>query len=365
MVGTFVKRGLALVVAVAALFAVPGTAAAGMVLTAAGTAQGLNLTTFASGFSNRGDGLGPIGIGFAPGGNVLVSVEGSGPSYVYNFLNANNGQSAGSVSPVVVSGNNTVGGIAQIGNTMYMAQAGLNQVVQLNANGTPGAFVAAFTNPVALAANPNTGHLFVSTYLGAIYDLNPSTGVATVLNTDHADGLTYDPTTNTLYAAQNASGGDNILGFNATTGAQVFNSGSLAAYGDPDGTAVGYGALAGNLFVNTNQGTLVEINLTTLATTLIASGGSRGDLVNVDPNDGSLFITQTDSVLRLTGPSGSGFGRLRQSHPPWPCSSSAARHCSGGAGAKAGGRRPGTSTIDGHGHWFIMGGRGDSAPPSR
>src|SRR5262249_44638607 len=74
-----------------------------------------------------------------------------------------------------------------------------------------------------------------------------------------------------------------------------------------DGSALGSGVLAGNLFVNTNGGTVVEVNLTTLAQTLIASGGSRGDFVTADPLDGSLLLTQTDRVLRLTAPPGGGF----------------------------------------------------------
>jgi len=40
---------------------------------------------------------------------------------------------------------------------------------------------------------------------------------------------------------------------------------------------------------------------------VIATGGSRGDFVVVDPNNDSLLLTQTDRVLRLTAPNGSGF----------------------------------------------------------
>jgi hypothetical protein len=58
----------------------------------------------------------------------------------------------------------------------------------------------------------------------------------------------------------------------------------------PDGTAIGTGPLAGNIFANTNGGTIVEVNLATLAQTPIASGGSRGDFVTLDPN-GTLMVT--------------------------------------------------------------------------
>ena len=48
-------------------------------------------------------------------------------------------------------------------------------------------------------------------------------------------------------------------------------------------------------------GNLYEINLTTQAETLIATGGSRGDFVTVDPMTDTLLVTQNDSILRLTG----------------------------------------------------------------
>jgi hypothetical protein len=76
-----------------------------------------------------------------------------------------------------------------------------------------------------------------------------------------------------------------------------------------DGSALGTGTLSGNIFVNTNSGTLVELNLATKVQTVIASGGSRGDFVEADPN-GSLLLTQSDSVLRLTAPEGGGFAPL-------------------------------------------------------
>ena len=53
--------------------------------------------------------------------------------------------------------------------------------------------------------------------------------------------------------------------------------------------------------MNNNDGTVVEVNLTTLTQTLIATGGSRGDFVLVDPNDGNLLLTQSDRIIRLHG----------------------------------------------------------------
>src|SRR5439155_9492889 len=88
-----------------------------------------------------------------------------------------------------------------------------------------------------------------------------------------------------------------VLGFDTSTGAIVFDSGVII--GDADGLALGQGPLAGNLFVNTHAGTVVELNLNSLAQTTLAEGGSRGDFISPDPN-GSFLLAQTDSLLRLT-----------------------------------------------------------------
>ena len=111
-----------------------------------------------------------------------------------------------------------------------------------------------------------------------------------------ADGLAFDPSAGILYAAFDAGG--RVQGFNITTKAVVFDSGTIA--GGPDGIALGKGPVAGNLFVNTNGGTVVEVNLATAAQTVIASGGSRGDFVTVDANNGTLLVTQSDRIMRLT-----------------------------------------------------------------
>ena len=113
-----------------------------------------------------------------------------------------------------------------------------------------------------------------------------------------ADGLAFDPTTGILYAACDSDAeGDRVEGFNVTTEALVFESGTIA--GGPDGIALGTGPVAGDLFANTNGGTVVEMNQATAAQTIIASGGSRGDFVTVDPNNGTLLVTQSDRIMRL------------------------------------------------------------------
>src|SRR6185369_16156543 len=86
---------------------------------------------------------------------------------------------------------------------------------------------------------------------------------------------------------------------------QSFDAGPIAGV---DGIAIGFGALAGKIYGNTNFGELWEVSLANPSLqTLIASGGSRGDLVKVDPSNNSLLLTQSDRVVRLFAPEGGGF----------------------------------------------------------
>jgi hypothetical protein len=82
---------------------------------------------------------------------------------------------------------------------------------------------------------------------------------------------------------------------------QVFDSGAIP--GGVDGTAVGTGLFSAFVFANANFGQVYEVNLSTQAQTLIATGGSRGDFVTVDPSTNTLLLTQTDRIIRLTGAS--------------------------------------------------------------
>jgi Bacterial Ig-like domain (group 3)/Putative flagellar system-associated repeat len=194
-----------------------------------------------------------------------------------------------------------------LNNNIYMNLGELNEVGLINADGTLKKVVTNLPNADAMTIDPLDGHLIVSAFGSAIYDVDPVAGTASVLLNVAADGLAFDPVSGILYAAiYPASGpGNEVKGFDIKSKAVVFDSGTIT--GGPDGIALGAGTLAGNVFVNTNSGTLVEVNLKTAAQTLIASGGSRGDFVTADPNNGTLLVSQSDRLLRLTGPAGGGF----------------------------------------------------------
>jgi len=147
----------------------------------------------------------------------------------------------------------------------------------------------------------------IGTTGASVFEIDPIAKTSTLFVSQAADGLTITSDGKTLYLANIGSG--HLLGFDTTTRAPVFDSGFIG--GGIDGSALGTGSLAGNIFINVNNGTLLELNLASKAITGIVTGGSRGDLVTVDSN-GSLLFTQTDSVLRLTAPIGGGFGNVAE-----------------------------------------------------
>jgi hypothetical protein len=170
--------------------------------------------------------------------------------------------------------------------------------VQLNPDGTINQVIANVTTPTGIVVDPSDNHLLVASQAtNSILDVNPTAHSAVVFlsNVAAPDGLSISPDGKTLYIA---SGGTHIVGYDTVTKNLVFDSGSINGV---DGTALGTGPLAGNIFGNTNFGQLVEVNLTTSAQTLFGTGGTRGDFVTVDPSNGSLLITQTDRILRING----------------------------------------------------------------
>jgi sugar lactone lactonase YvrE len=275
-----------------------------MTLTPTAVSDGFSLSTFAINFptnSNEANGpAGPLGIAFS-GSGVLVT---DAPGNIRLFPTDTDGQDASLVPALANYARNNALGLVEDGGNFYMAQQPDGDVAQVNP--TTGAIIktiASIQNPTGICVNPKTGHLIVSSYqIGQVWDVDPTTGVTTLLLNQFFDGVSTDGTT--LYGAD--AGDDHVIGYNLATKQQVFDSGVIA--GDPDGTTLGSGKLAGNLFANTNGGTLIEINLTTDAQTVLADNGTRGDFVTVDPNNGTLLLTQTDSILRLTAPAGSGFG---------------------------------------------------------
>jgi hypothetical protein len=273
------------------------TSNAAMSVTSAGAAQGLSLTSFATGFPVlASNSAGPTGITFLDGGGVLVCDQ---PGNVRLLPSHTNGQNANSVPVIQNYGAGNVEGLVRFGSAIYMTQYGLGNVLQLNSNGTFMRTVAGVHSAAGIVANPSNGHLFVSDYDdNLVADVNPATGaVQTFVSSSGPDGLVLSADGNTLYVAASVAGG--IRGYNTLTGVQVYASSAIS--GTVDGLTLGAGPFGGKVFANTLAGQLIEIDLNTNAQTVIASGGSRGDFLTVDPTNNTLLVTQSDSILRLSG----------------------------------------------------------------
>lgn len=280
-----------------------------MMLTAAGTSEGLALSTFATGFPVVA-GVGPLGIAFLPGGSVVVSDY---PGNVRVFTSDVDGQNAAAAPVGQNYGQDNAFGLAQVGGHVYMGRQYINNdVAQLNNDGTFNQIITPLRSASGLIADPVTGHLFVSTLSdGEIWNVDPVTKTATLFASDagfineNFVGLAISPDGSTLYGATNANHQGLIQGWNTTTGALTFDSGNIPGAATV-GVGIGTGAFAGQLFATTGDGQLWEINPSTLAPTLIATGGSAGTFLTTDPTNGSLLLTQTDRILRLTFPASTG-----------------------------------------------------------
>lgn len=281
----------------AVVLAAAASAQAQLTLTPAGVARGFTLTTFANGFASSGS-VGPVAIDYQDDGSILVSsLVGN---RIQRFANVDN-QAAGSAPLLNYPSAEFPHGIAHFGSTVYVSSFNVQTIVELNPDGSINRTVASGLGNVRdLEANPFTGRLFTSSTTG-VRDVNITTGAFTTLMTDEADGITLSPDGSVLYGAI-ISGPrfGHVMGYNTTTGLPVFDSGFIN--GTADGTAVGFGLRTGYLYANCNNGTVVEINLTTLEQIVIATGGSRGDFAAADPTgSGDLLLTQSDSIIRLGG----------------------------------------------------------------
>ena len=276
-----------------------GSAAnAGEMLTPGATAAGFTLSTFADGFPTTGFCCGPLGIAFPTTGGVMVS---DFPGNVRTFATDTDGQHAGDFTPAQNYGSNNGVGLATLNGNVYMTEQAAGKVVQLNNDGTFDQNIISIGVATGISADASNGLLYVSDVSSDIWAVDPVAKTRTAFASGVFDGVTVDTASGLVYAES----GGSILGYRISDGTLVFNSGVIPD--SPDGVAVGTGSLAGNLFVNTNGGSLWEVNIATMAQMELGSGGSRGDFVTADPN-GTLLLTQTDSILRLTAPAGGGFG---------------------------------------------------------
>uniref|UniRef100_Q01T41 Ice-binding protein C-terminal domain-containing protein n=1 Tax=Solibacter usitatus (strain Ellin6076) TaxID=234267 RepID=Q01T41_SOLUE len=279
-------------------------------ITPAGAALGFSVSTFVSGFGVAGFGVGPLGVAVESNGNVLVDASNLNQNYVFSDTD---GQTlAGAIShtsfvsfpPAYATANNN----GVLGAT-YGSQN--NSLVKFNADGTVNTLYSNSSGTTSglvitngMWANPTNGHI-LATGGGRIYDIDVSGAAPTfrIVTNASPDGISVSPDGTIVYGATG-----NVVGWNIATGAQVL---SISVGNSPDGMGVisSSNSLNGDIIVNGNNGTIVLIDVhNSNALITIANGGTRGDYTSPDPTNGSLFVTQSNEIDRLTCGAGCGIG---------------------------------------------------------
>lgn len=269
------------------------SAQASVMLTAAGTGLGFTLSQY---YSDPAATYGILGTTSGPGGFIYGA--GYARGQVYKLADTD-GQTFGSILTSASAGG-TPTGIAYAGGKLYVGLLG-GGYYEMNPTTlalTPLSLSAGVSHAYGLWANPVTGHLLAGDFTGLL-DINPSTGTVTVVGPGGPDGVTVSPDGKTGYGEY---GNNSIIGYDLVSpnpATPVFNSGVFG--GGPDGTGIiiGGGALDGDIIVNMNDGTIVLLDPTTNTRTVIASGGSRGDLVGPDMTNGTLLLDFYEGLWRL------------------------------------------------------------------
>jgi hypothetical protein len=248
------------------------------------------------------------GIATNSSGQVVVQQYNVGLNYVFNDVDLPQTPATALSSASWVSFSYG-SAIANSGGVLYATNSDAGErIARLNPDGSFNSWLTdAGYGYGGLATNPVTGHLVSAgsgndLTDGGIFDTDPATGISTLIAPGFLfpDGLSVSPDGATIYAALNGhvSGLDYL-------GNLIYVSGSI---GVPDGTGVVQGSnpFSGDIVVNTNQGIVWVLNpfgnLPDLGVSeaILASGGTRGDYVGIDGTNGSLFVTQTSEVYRLT-----------------------------------------------------------------
>ena len=301
--GLVARRSAEIVAAL--LITLPAAYAGGtLTLTPTGAADGFSLTEFATVDPGGTLNTGPYGVGVLPNGNVMVNNYSNDTRYIWPDVD---GQTAASALAAIHPSGALDTAFARAGGQLYGAV--FPQFVQFNSDGSVNHVLTGVAQSpyFGMWGNPVNGHILATTGQGQLIDIDPTAhggaGSATVIASPGLvyDGVTVSPDGSTVYDVENY----HVIGRNIASKAQVYDSGLLD--GGPDGLGVissPNAALNGKLVVNFNGNPLVGfvalLDPATNTLTTIASGGTRGDYTAPDPTNGSIFLTYSDIVYRLS-----------------------------------------------------------------
>lgn len=263
-------------------------------LTPEGIADGFTLTTFLSGYPSAQ--YGPLAQGILPNGNVITGSASPNSIYVFADHDGQTLSDALVATPYTFTTGNPNYAMATAGGQVYGAQLDGGVYEKFNSDGTHTAIagLSKARNYLGMWGNPVDGHIVSSSNQGLI-DIDPVKQTFRVINpTFGFDGVTISPDGKTVYAAI----GSAIRSYDYATGAllQTYYVGHR-----PDGTGVITGGPRdGQVVINNNEGTVSVLNPVTGAVTIIATHGTRGDFVSPDTRNGTLFLSQKESIVRLS-----------------------------------------------------------------
>jgi hypothetical protein len=267
------------------------------------TAPGWVASDYATGF-DHGSGAGPVGLAFDSSGNLLVSAVASASLHK---VPPGGGTAA---DTKIHDGYGQAAGLAfDKSGRLYMARGTQHDVVELNpASGDVIRTVAdGLPCPVGLATDPISGDLFVSNVFcrgGGIMRISGFAGGPGTLKRyagdQDADGLTFAPD-GTLYAA----GGVRIVRISGTNTKSPGTVTPVADLPNVDGIAYSPATPASPeyLVVVRTDGEIDRVDMNGQATPIL-TGGTRGDLVTVGP-DQCVYADLQDRVIKLGPSSGS------------------------------------------------------------
>jgi PKD repeat protein len=302
--------------AVLAVAAHPSTTSAAFTV-----APGYAATEFAVAFPRGGCcNLGPFGIAFDTAGNTYVSADSNGGS-LFKFPSAGtlpfSAPSFELTTAATRYGDNCERGLSfSKTGRLYMSQCS-GRVVELSTTtGEVLRQVVPLSSAHGMATDPLSGDLFVARYSGGgVFRVTDPEGAAPGVTTyvdpavigDGADGLTIGPD-GTIYTARAQGAGTTIYSISGSDKAFPPTVTPLATVADGDGVAVSANASAPQLFVNDNDGNITRIDLAPAVTQTVifnndAGGFNRGDFVGVG-NDGCLYATQSESIVKITNADG-------------------------------------------------------------
>jgi PEP-CTERM motif len=290
----------------ASIAATPSKAA--LILNQTGINEGFTLTTFLSGYNAQ---YGPLAQGVLPNGQIITGSLLGTKIYVFNDFDGQMLANAVSATSYSCTTGNCNFAMATAGGQVYGAQAQGGIYLHFNSDGSstpiPNLQAAGLTSNLGMWGNPVNGHLVSSSSRGLV-DIDPVAGTFRVINAGvSADGVTVSPDGTVAYVE--VAGG--IQEYNIATGALLR---SFVTGHSPDGTGViSGGSLNGDVIVNNNDGTVGLLdpskpNGDPNLFVIIATGGTRGDFVSPDLNNGTLFLSQNEQVARLSCGAGCSIG---------------------------------------------------------